>query len=323
MRQDNEGQSGTPGKRINTATIPMSYTILYRSMFVRLKDGKYIPMVEMGDNNVYEKSGPNARRSRSWHQWVIGKNRTFAHRKEEIMKEVEQWIEGVKERYVGTPKDRYGGNAGEYYTLKDIEREFGWFDAISIAGKTTDKTTAQMIRNFFLRGFCQAVDMEESVTLEVHWSTEYPHYERRLARTEEELLEAWEEGKACGKTVWISYHHCADYLWDTHRHKAAGRKPLVPRMPEEVAFNNVMGYDEYQKVAKVGERILVEARDLTKPGYCRRAHTYTVVSTGHECGIMLRKFGGRKTVYIPRSSRYYGILRCAVLTDEDYRRLAV
>ena len=32
----------------------MSYSILYRSMFVKMSDGRFIPMMEMGDNN-----GPN------------------------------------------------------------------------------------------------------------------------------------------------------------------------------------------------------------------------------------------------------------------------
>ena len=46
----------------------MSYSILYRSMFVKMSNGKYIPMMEMGDNNVWDCSYGRgcAKRSRSW-----------------------------------------------------------------------------------------------------------------------------------------------------------------------------------------------------------------------------------------------------------------
>ena len=46
----------------------MSYSILYRSMFVELSDGRFIPMMEMGDNNVWDCNYGRGRdrRSRSW-----------------------------------------------------------------------------------------------------------------------------------------------------------------------------------------------------------------------------------------------------------------
>ena len=84
----------------------MSYTIMYRSMFVKLSDGRFIPMVEMGDNNVRDWNG---RRSRLWQQWVIGKSfKTFpAYTKDEIMAEVECVINNEKKR-VGQPYADYG-----------------------------------------------------------------------------------------------------------------------------------------------------------------------------------------------------------------------
>ena len=57
----------------------MSYSILYRSMFVKMSDGRFIPMMEMGHNNVWECNygrGRN-RRARSWSNIRLNKKQKF------------------------------------------------------------------------------------------------------------------------------------------------------------------------------------------------------------------------------------------------------
>ena len=86
----------------------MSYTILYRSLFVKLRSGKYLPIVESGDNNVYEYN--NRRRARSWQNdgsLYIFANRHYDLTADEIMAGIENIINDDKKRYVGQLTERY------------------------------------------------------------------------------------------------------------------------------------------------------------------------------------------------------------------------
>ena len=49
----------------------MSYSILYEKQFIKVGDNLFIPMVECGDNNVYEASN-GRKRARSWcnDKWI-------------------------------------------------------------------------------------------------------------------------------------------------------------------------------------------------------------------------------------------------------------
>lgn len=201
----------------------MSYTILYRSMFVRLSDGRFIPMVEMGDNNVWEAG--NQRRARDWQQWHIGDRKAFpAYTKGEIMADVERMIDHEKER-VGKPYASYENKEG-CYTEQEIEKNFGYYSCIAIEGRHCNDTSAQMVRNFFLKGFEQAVSFDEDsdLKMELHWCTEYPHYERRHVSTEHELLQTWEELKEVKRDVWLGYYCCANWLYEQHRKRAPKRE---------------------------------------------------------------------------------------------------
>ena len=198
---------------------------MYRSMFVKMSDGKYIPLVEMGSNNVWECD--LRRRARSWQQLVIGKQyKTLAFSREEIMQYVESMIDVEKER-VGKPYESYRHKEG-VYTEQEIEQEWGYFSAIAISGNGhCNYTTAQMWRNFMLKGFDQAVSFEtdRELVLDLHYSTEYPHTEHRYVKSEEELLATWEELKNIDRDIWVGYGFCADSLWERHR-KRAERQPL-------------------------------------------------------------------------------------------------
>ena len=70
----------------------MSYSILYRSMFVKLSDGRFIPMMEMGDNNVWDCNygRGRGRRSRSWSNINLNRGQKF-FTEDEIKKFLEEW----------------------------------------------------------------------------------------------------------------------------------------------------------------------------------------------------------------------------------------
>ena len=173
----------------------MSYTILYRAMFVKLSGDKYIPMIESGDNNVWECD--NRRRARSWchARWIMKSKTEYAFTADEIMKGVEAMIDSVKARYVGNERPDYDRRGEGVYTDKEIENRFGWFDGISVYSKGTTNTTAQQIRNFFKKGIVMAATLDD-IRLDVHWCPKYPNYEHRYVSTEEKLAAAF-------RKVWI------------------------------------------------------------------------------------------------------------------------
>lgn len=189
----------------------MSYSIYYRSLFVKTQDNKYIPIIESGDNNVWECD--NKRRHRSWCNvgWMT-KNERFLLTETEVMQAVEQMIESVKQQWVGELTDKWDKNCTTRYTDKDVEQKFGYFEALALSGKSTFATTAQMVRNFFKRAIENAASIDD-VGLDVHWCTDYPNYEHRHTHTEEELLAAIKEGQDAKCHVWIGF----SAPWDVER----------------------------------------------------------------------------------------------------------
>ena len=303
----------------------MSYTILYRSMFVKLSNGKYIPMVETGDNNTYTATATGQKRSRDWQQWIIGKNyKGLAYTAEEIMGYVESVIDEEKREHVNKPKNIYKEDCNEYWTYDEIERNLGYFTCIAVSGRHCNDTSAQQVRNFFRRGMEQAVSFEaDNLTLDLHWCSEYPNYEHRYVTSEQELMEAWQTLHAEGKkTIWIDFGgYAVERLWETHRHKAPAREKKQTVLTAQT-LSRVMSYSDYEKIAKEGDRVLVMASDLTRTSIWSRKKVYTVVRTNDPDGTILRKHGGRNSVYFPRDSWSYGCLMAAILTDEEYKKLA-
>lgn len=234
-----------PIKNITT----MSYTIMYRSMFVKMSDGKYIPLVEMGDNNVWECG--NRRRARGWQQIIIDKQyKKLAFSREEIMQHVENMIDAEKKR-VGKPYEDYEHKEG-VYTEQEIEKCWGYYSAIAISGNGhCNNTSAQQFRNFILKGFDQAVsfDADCGLVLDLHWCTEYPHWEHRYVKSEQELLATWEKLNGINRSIWVGYHYCADRLWERHRKRA--EKKL--QQPKNTAYVVKIGY---RYVAKLSSRRL-------------------------------------------------------------------
>lgn len=222
----------------------MSYTILYRSMFVKMSDGRYIPLVEIGDNNVYDISwNGHQRRSRNWQQWVIGKQHDkLAFTKSEIMNEVERVINIEKER-VGKPYADYEHKDG-VYTEREIEKHWGYYSGIAIEGQHCNNTSAQQVRNFFLRGFEQAVTFDECEELRLTWCTGYPNFEHCNVKSEEELMAVYEGLTAAKCNVTVSFCRWTESLWNKHRKRAEKK----PQEPKTVGFVVQFGYRYVEKM---------------------------------------------------------------------------
>lgn len=174
----------------------MSYTIFYRSLFVKTRENKYIPIVESGDNNCYEIA--SNRRARSWASVRLTEDPVLSLTANEIMAGVERWIDNAKERNIGRPIDVFD-KTSRPITERDVEEGFGNYDGLAIGNANWSKTSAQTVRNFFKRGIKQAVDFKD-VDLEVWWyaytdDRKDVKTERRYPKTEDELLEMFEEAK--------------------------------------------------------------------------------------------------------------------------------
>ena len=200
----------------------MSYTILYRSMFAKVDENQYIPMIEIGDNNVYEGFGRYERRCRDWQNWrVPGFEKQLVLTRQEICEGVKNLIQSTTKRYVNQAAREWDNIPGPYWTYQDVYKQYGWLEAIAVAGKQTTGTTARMVQNFFMRWFEQAVDMRN-----INYWGKFP---MRLCYWEDcekrcfyydnldEMLEDIE--RRDGLKYWVEYLGGVDNLWDSHRNR--------------------------------------------------------------------------------------------------------
>lgn len=191
----------------------MSYTIFYRNLFVKTRDNKYIPIVESGDNNCYEID--SNRRERSWESVRLTEEPKLSLTANEIMAGVERWVDNAKEYYIGRPIDVFD-KTSRPITERDVEEGFGNYDGLAIGNANWSKTSAQTVRNFFKRGIKQAVDFKD-VDLVVWWyayteGRKDVKTERRYPKTEDELLEVFEEAKRKGYSPYVTF--LSAWSWD-------------------------------------------------------------------------------------------------------------
>jgi hypothetical protein len=133
----------------------MSYTILYNKQFVKVADDLFIPMVQIGDNNVYES---DRKRARSWYnqRYVTG-GRIWAS-SGEILSTIDRIRE---ERIASNKRTIESGYLNEQDNYDD--KRFGWHEGIAIYGKHTSNTTFGMFRNFYKAGIERALTVEKLV----------------------------------------------------------------------------------------------------------------------------------------------------------------
>lgn len=197
----------------------MSYTILYRSMFAKVGDNQFIPMIELGANNVY---GTNGRRCRHWQNWTAkGYDGKIILTMEEILNGVRKCVEKTMDEYVNRRANEYDPIDNPYWTFDDVYKNYGYLSAVSVAGKGTHKTTARMVENFIKRGFEQCVDMRNigyigNFPLHICFYDEY-YVRERYYDSLEHFLSGLKDHN--GTNHWVTYGTSADALWNMHRIK--------------------------------------------------------------------------------------------------------
>ena len=138
----------------------MSYSILYRSMFVKMSDGRFIPMMEMGDNNVWDCNygRGRGRRSRSWSNINLNRGQKF-FTEGEIKKFLEGWNNDFEAK---RQKDLNSDNEWDRNMAENAS--FGYYEAISVYGKgTTNITTFNDVRNIVLGGIKNCISLQDAI----------------------------------------------------------------------------------------------------------------------------------------------------------------
>ena len=200
----------------------MSYTIFYRAMFVKLRNNTYIPIIESGDNNVYEFD--NKRRAREWTscRWIFEpeeQKKKYDFTEDEILANAQKDIDKTVQQYEGK-EPAFGG---EPYTKKAILSDLGFFNCIRIYGRRN--TTASQFLSFFKSGFKNCITMEE-LQEKGRWLIlsyyEDEKYQKLYVNTENELAEKWVQCQEKGIMPWIGFDF-VDSLYDEI--KMRNRKP--------------------------------------------------------------------------------------------------
>lgn len=190
----------------------MSYSIFYRAMFIKMKDGSYIPMIESGDSNVWECD--NRRRAREWCacRWTFEtpeQRERYSLSEQEIMDAAQHDVDKHVQEYAGK-EPAFGGQP---YTKEAVLADLGFFNCIHISGHGT--TSASRFLNFFKSGFRHAItmdDLEGGLSLFWYDNTNGGHHE--YVKNEEELAEKWSEFQSKGVKPWITLSEGrAEYAW--------------------------------------------------------------------------------------------------------------
>ncbi len=121
----------------------MSYSIIYEKQFIKISETEVIPVILTGDNNVYEHSGA---RARDWYNPLVNGKRVVT-------------IDDINEELNHMHKQYFNPRNAE--TANRSEKDFGYYSGIAMYGKGTHKTTWGMYKNVYLKGFEQALTLEQ------------------------------------------------------------------------------------------------------------------------------------------------------------------
>lgn len=207
----------------------MSYSIFYKSMFIKSKRG-LIPMMQIGDNNVWECD--NKRRAREWTNINLDHGRKFFTH-DEILSCLNKWNESYQ-----TSLARDLASDEEY---KRAGGSFGFYEAMAVSGKHTTKTSFNDVKNLVMSGEKIAVTIETAIKslglyfyfYEIKDGEEYSSSDRIYPKTEEEFWNIIEDKFGGDETkFWIQYdNRLADDFYDYNKAlvgllpNSRGRKP--------------------------------------------------------------------------------------------------
>jgi len=160
----------------------MSYSIFYDKQFIKVGDNLFIPMIEGGDNNVYEAAGNGRKRARSWSnsRWVTD-GKYYSSKQE-----MENKINEVRLERMKSSAENVKQFNDESWAYDD--KRFGWHEGIAIYGKHTSNTTFGNFKGFFMKGCDEAMTVEELLKYDVQIRVHLPYWgKEKLAENNLEL----------------------------------------------------------------------------------------------------------------------------------------
>lgn len=205
----------------------MSYSILYKSMFIKTKRG-FIPMLQSGDNNVFE--AYSRKRVRSWCNLSF-KDRNIFLTRDEILAHIEEWNKSYKEKLARdlASDDEWRKSGGS----------FGFYEALAVEGHHTTGTTFSNVKNLIMSGEKFAVSLEYAISklgLHINYyvkveGSEFDRKEKIYIKSEDEFWDAI-DNQLNGKEFYIHYNESsADNFYDLQKAVSGllsnrmGRKP--------------------------------------------------------------------------------------------------
>ena len=162
----------------------MSYSIFYRAMHVKTSKG-ILPMVECGDNNVYDWSG---RRSRNWYNFHASEKSIYSNW-EELNNAIEKWNAKVQDK-----QEEYR-NSDIDWKRESANNSFGYFEGIAVYGKSTFNTTFNDFRNLIRSGMKYMISIEEAIEKGILYIDNGWGKGRTRVETEQQLFDALEDKK--------------------------------------------------------------------------------------------------------------------------------
>jgi len=229
-------------------------------MFVKAKRG-IIPMLETGDNNVWECG--IRRRVRSWQSITFDKGKRF-YTKDEIFDGIEKWNTSYKEKLArDLASDEEWRKSGG---------SFGFYEAISVYGKHTGSTTFNDIKSMFNAGISLMVSVDDAINkLGLHImhyvkneGDEWSHQETIRFSSEDEMYDIVDKQFDGGsKEFWFCYDdYRANSRYDWQKavsclmSNKAGRKPRW-RSRSKYIIETTLRDDKAKKYVTIKDGCLV------------------------------------------------------------------
>lgn len=162
----------------------MSYSIFYRAMHIQTSKG-ILPMVECGDNNVYDWSG---RRSRNWYNFHASEKSIYSNW-EDLNNAIEKWNAKVQDK-----QEEYR-NSETDWKRESANNSFGYFEGVAVYGKSTFNTTFNDFRNLIRSGMKYMITIEEVIDKGILYIDNGWQKGTTRVESEQQLFDALDEGK--------------------------------------------------------------------------------------------------------------------------------
>lgn len=224
----------------------MSYTILYRTMFVKVDNDRFIPLYESGDNNVWECD--LSRRARSWgHYYPCGLRKD--HKALPFFAE------------------------HELLGLMESDLKEAMYCGLKVSGISC--TQEKDLMNYWRRGIKKAKTFDEfeaaGITLRVkdcNYGDERPHFSKDVHNLDE-LVMAWTIClEVCGTAECVPYGSVSEWAYK----RLYPKKPKVIK-PHSDGFVVTLNGDYITKASP---------RRFWANGWLCYAHVYTTRATAEK-----------------------------------------